>query len=71
MSGQQAGASLLASLGPVVGLAQLARGEIDGDTFTRQYGHRSPHKAELSMPRPAEEPGWIDHQLASFDGTAR
>jgi rifampicin phosphotransferase len=71
LSGQQAGNSLLASLGPVLGLAQLARGEIDRDTFARQYGHRSPHEAELSTPRPAEEPGWIDHQLAALHGTAR
>jgi rifampicin phosphotransferase len=71
LSGQQPGNSLLASLGPVVGLAQLARGEIDRDTFARQYGHRSPHEVELSTPRPAEEPGWIDRQLAALHGTAR
>ena len=53
LSGQQSeeGASL-ASLGPVVGLARLARGEIDRDAFTRQYGHRSAHEVELSIPRP-------------------
>ena len=41
----------MASLGPVTGLARLARGEIDRDTFTRQYGHRGPHEVELSIPR--------------------
>src|SRR6202041_2093936 len=66
LSGQQAadGASL-ASLGPVVGLARLARGEIDRDAFTRQYGHRGAHEVELSIPRPAEDPGWGDDQLAA------
>ena len=49
LSGQQAGDISLASLGPVTGLTRLARGEIDRDTFTRQYGHRGPHEVELSI----------------------
>jgi phosphohistidine swiveling domain-containing protein len=69
LSGQRAGDSPLASLGPVTGLAQLARGEIDKETFARQYGHRSSHEVELSIPRPAEDPGWIDDQLAAFRDT--
>jgi len=69
LSGQQADEGVsLASLGPVVGLARLARGEIDRDAFTRQYGHRSAHEVELSIPRPAEDPGWVDHQLAALGG---
>jgi rifampicin phosphotransferase len=71
LSGQQAGGAPLASLGPVAGLARLARGEIDRDTFARQYGHRSSHEVELSIPRPAEDPGWIDGQLAALHGAAR
>jgi phosphohistidine swiveling domain-containing protein len=58
----------LASLGPVVGLARLARGEIDRNAYARQHGHRGPHEAELSIPRPAEDPGWIDDQLAALGG---
>jgi phosphohistidine swiveling domain-containing protein len=58
----------LASLGPVVGLARLARGEIDRNVYARQHGHRGPHEAELSLPRPAEDPGWIDDQLAALGG---
>ena len=51
-SGQQTEDVPLASLGPVIGLARLARGEIDRDTFTRQYGHRSSQELELSaLPR--------------------
>jgi rifampicin phosphotransferase len=69
LSGQAEGTSL-ASLGPAVGLARLARGEIDRDTFAREYGHRGPHEAELSMPRPAEDPGWIDSQAAAVRDTA-
>ena len=70
LSGQPAEGTLLASLGPVIGLARLARGETDRDTFARQYGHRSSHEMELSIPRPAEDPAWIDDQLASLRDTA-
>ena len=71
LSGQQAEGTPLASLGPALGLARLARGEIDRATFTRQYGHRGAHEVELSIPRPAEDPAWIDDQLAALRDTAR
>jgi rifampicin phosphotransferase len=71
LSGQQAEGPPLASLGPALGLARLARGEIDRDTFARQYGHRGSHEVELSIPRPAEDPAWIDNLLAAVGGTAR
>jgi pyruvate,water dikinase len=71
LSGQQAEGTPLASLGPVTGLARLARGEIDRVTFARQYGHRGAHEVELSIPRPAEDPAWIDDQLAALRDTAR
>ncbi len=53
----------LASMGLLEGLDQLARGEIDRDTFNRRYGHRGPHEFEISLPRPAEQPDWIDREL--------
>ncbi|MCA2221775.1 PEP/pyruvate-binding domain-containing protein [Nonomuraea aurantiaca] len=56
----------LASLGPVIGLGRLARGEIDRDTFAQLYGHRGPHEFEVSIPRPGEDPAWIDAQLAGL-----
>jgi pyruvate,water dikinase len=31
------------------------------------YGHRGPNEFELSHPRPAEDPDWLDRQLAQFD----
>ncbi|GAA1625651.1 hypothetical protein GCM10009733_022950 [Nonomuraea maheshkhaliensis] len=56
----------LASMGPVIGLSRLARGEITRDEFARAYGHRGPHEFEVSVPRPGEDPGWIDAQLAGL-----
>ncbi|GAA3532539.1 hypothetical protein GCM10022419_009500 [Nonomuraea rosea] len=56
----------LASLGPVMGLSRLARGEITRDEFAQSYGHRGPHEFEVSIPRPGEDPAWIDAQLAGL-----
>ena len=66
LTGPGAASGPLASLGPVLGLAQLAKGEIDRATFMQQFGHRSPHEAEVSIPRPAEDADWIDRQLAGL-----
>ncbi|MEV0380294.1 PEP/pyruvate-binding domain-containing protein [Nonomuraea sp. NPDC050643] len=56
----------LASMGPVMGLSRLARGEITREEFARAYGHRGPHEFEVSIPRPGEDPAWIDAQLAGL-----
>jgi rifampicin phosphotransferase len=71
LSGQAAEGTPLTSLGPALGLARLARGEIDRATFARQYGHRGAYEVELSIPRPAEDPAWIDDQLAAVGDIAR
>jgi phosphohistidine swiveling domain-containing protein len=55
----------LASLGLLDGLDELERGAIDRDTFNRRHGHRGPHEFEISRPRPGEDPGWLDRQLAA------
>jgi len=58
-------AGQLASLGLLDGLDQLIKDEIDRDGFNRRYGHRGPHEFEISTPRPAEDPEWIDRQLSA------
>jgi rifampicin phosphotransferase len=58
--------SMLASLGPVVGVAQVAQGKMSRAEYLERYGHRGPHEAELSMPRPAEDPEWLDRQLEEY-----
>jgi phosphohistidine swiveling domain-containing protein len=57
---------LLASLGPVVGVARVAQGKMSRAEYLERYGHRGPHEAEPSMPRPAEDPEWLDQQLADY-----
>lgn len=63
LSGVSSEAELLASLGPVVGLSRVARGEMTRQAYLAQYGHRGPYEAEFAAPRPAEDPAWLDHQL--------
>ncbi|MER5646793.1 PEP/pyruvate-binding domain-containing protein [Streptosporangium sp. NPDC002524] len=58
----------LASLGTIVGLEKLAAKEIDRETFARLYGHRGAHEFEVSIPRPGEDPRWIDARLAALSG---
>ncbi|QYC39884.1 Phosphoenolpyruvate synthase [Nonomuraea coxensis DSM 45129] len=65
LSGVNAGGEL-ASLGLLLGLSRLARGEITREEFAAAYGHRGPHEFEVSKPRPGEDPGWIDAQLAGL-----
>ncbi len=57
---------LLASLGPVVGIARVARGEMDSETYLALCGHRGADEFELSVPRPSEKPHWVDEQLAKY-----
>ncbi|GAA4896907.1 pyruvate,water dikinase [Stackebrandtia albiflava] len=56
----------LASLGPLLGLRQLVDGVIDRETFDRTWGHRCPDEFEVSVPRPAEDPAWVDRALAGM-----
>jgi len=60
------GEGALASLGPAMGLAKVSRGEMTREAYLQQYGHRGPREMELSFPRPAEDPAWLDRQLADF-----
>ena len=57
---------LLPSLGPVAGLAKVAAGEMERGKYLEMYGHRGPHEFEISKPRPVEDPGWFDQQLAQL-----
>lgn len=64
LTGLHGGGQALASLGPLLGLEQLARGEIDRETYGRLYGHRGPHEFEVSAPRIAEDPALLERELS-------
>jgi pyruvate,water dikinase len=66
LSNLSEGSGELASLGPLVGLAKVARGKMDRESYLEGYGHRGPHEFELSIPRPAEDLDWVDQQVAQF-----
>jgi phosphohistidine swiveling domain-containing protein len=60
------GSGMLASLGPVIGIARVGQGQMSRAEYLEKYGHRGPHEAEISLPRPAEDPDWLDQQLAEY-----
>lgn len=60
------GSEGLASLGPVAGIGKILRGELSREEYLQQYGHRSPHELELSLPDPAEDPGWLETQIEDY-----
>jgi phosphohistidine swiveling domain-containing protein len=56
----------LESLGPVTGLAKVARGEMSREAYLEAYGHRGVNEVEYAWARPLEDPTWLDRQLAEF-----
>jgi phosphohistidine swiveling domain-containing protein len=56
----------LASLGPLLGLAQAADGKMSRETYLECYGHRGPHEMELFAPGSDDDPAWFEKQLADF-----
>jgi phosphohistidine swiveling domain-containing protein len=68
LSGVSSSDDALASLGLLMGLLAVSRGELTREEYLQQYGHRGPHEMEFSMPRPAEDPAWIDRRLAELEG---
>jgi len=65
-SGLSSENEMLASLGPVVGVARVVQGKMSPQEYLDRYGHRGPCEGELSLPRPAEDPGWLDRQIAEY-----
>ncbi|MCB0019313.1 MAG: hypothetical protein KDE09_16095, partial [Anaerolineales bacterium] len=68
LTGLNQGEEGLASLGPLLGLAQIQAGTLSRADYSAQFGHRGPHEYELSWPRPAEDPDWLEAQLANLAG---
>ncbi|WP_232795392.1 hypothetical protein [Paenibacillus sp. ICGEB2008] len=57
------GTTGLASLGPVVGISSVVKGEMSQEDYLLEFGHRGPHEFELSIPGPRENPSWLEKQI--------
>jgi pyruvate,water dikinase len=59
----------LASLGPLVSIAKVAQDEMSRVEYFELYGHRAEEECELAMPRPYEDPQWLDLLLTRYKST--
>lgn len=53
----------MASLGLVIGISKVIKGEMSREEYLMQYGHRGPHEYELSIPDPLEDADWLEKQI--------
>jgi pyruvate,water dikinase len=60
----------LASLEPLLGLAQVRDGRMSRAAYLERYGHRSPHEMELFAPGAEDTQDWFETQLMSFTESA-
>jgi pyruvate,water dikinase len=60
------GAGQLASMGLLLGLERLSKGEISRQEYARLAGPRPARENELADPRPYEELDWIEQRLADY-----
>ena len=60
------GTGQLASMGLLLGLERLSKGEISRQEYARLAGHRPARENELADPRPYEDPQWIERRLAEY-----
>jgi len=54
------GGGTLESMGPMMAIARVARGEESREEFVRRYGHRGPSEMEAGLRPTSEDPAWID-----------
>ena len=53
----------LECLAPLLGISQVADGQLSRTEYLARWGHRGPHEFELSLPYPAEDPNWLENQI--------
>ncbi|WP_410769796.1 PEP/pyruvate-binding domain-containing protein [Fontibacillus sp. BL9] len=58
------GSSELESLGPLLGISKVIKGELSPEQYVEKYGHRGPHEFELSIAAAGEHPAWLAEQIA-------
>ena len=57
----------LESLGVMIGVAKVARGELSREEYLNINGHRFPDEWHLQSPRPYEDPSWLDEQIQVYN----
>ena len=57
----------LLSLGLMFGVAKVARGELGREEYMKLNGHRFPEEWHLHVPRPYENPEWLDEQIRIYE----
>ena len=64
LSNLRGGGSGLESLGPVIGISKVIKGEMSREEYLSKYGHRGAHEYEMSIPDPMEDTDWLEKQIA-------
>lgn len=59
----------LESLGPLMGIKKVSEGLMSREDYMSQYGHRSPHEFEMSIPYPIEDAAYLDRQIQDYRET--
>ena len=60
------GSDELASTGQLIGLNKILNGDMTREEYMDEYGHRHSFENYLSIPRPYENPTWLDEHLKEF-----
>ncbi|WP_068621007.1 PEP/pyruvate-binding domain-containing protein [Paenibacillus tuaregi] len=61
------GNAQLESLGPVIGISRVIRGDMSRREYLVKYGHRGPHEHELSIPSPGESRDLLEKQIKDIE----
>lgn len=59
----------LASLGPLLGIADIIEGKLSKEKYIEQYGHRGPQEFELAQAEMDSDPKWLEQQIAQFQAS--
>jgi pyruvate,water dikinase len=63
------GSGQLTSIKPLLGLSKVSRGEMSREEYALLAGHRLHQEDEISIPRPYEDPDWIDKRLTEYEAS--
>jgi pyruvate,water dikinase len=59
----------LASLGPLLGIADIIEGRLSKEKYIEQYGHRGPQEFELAQAEMDSDPKWLEQQIEQFQAS--